>query len=119
MLKKIEIFIINLRVIFYKANHLYIFPVSGDNLAKFDVLTAVTLNNFVWDMRSCSLVDNNAFEVHVASIFRTKIEAACFSKTRQVPTSSRLSRCPPSRQCTSTVMVLLYAEKQNPVSFSL
>ena len=107
-----------LRVVFYKANHIYVSPVNGHNHAKFDVLTAVTLNNFLWDMRPCSLVDNNAFEKHVASIFSMKIEATYFSKTWQVSTSSRLSRCRPSRQCTSIIMMLLYAGKQNAVFFS-
>ena len=105
--KKIEIFSINLSVIFYKTNHIYVCPVNGYNHAKFDVLTSVTLHNFLWDMRPCSLVDNNAFEENIASIFRMRIEAPYFSKTRQVSTSSRLSSCRPSRQCTSIIMMLL------------
>jgi hypothetical protein len=65
MLKKIEIFSINLTVTLYKASHIYVCSVSGYNHAKFDVLTAVALNNFLWDVSPCSLVDNNAFEGYV------------------------------------------------------
>jgi len=79
----------------------------------------VTLSNFLGDVRPCSLVDNNAFEEHAASVFRMKIQAARFSKTQQVSTSSGFSRCRPSRQYTSIIMMLLYAEKQIAISFSL
>jgi len=77
---------INLSVILYKTNHIYVYTVNRYNHAKFDVLTAVTLNYFLWNVKPCSLVDINAFEEHAASIIRMKIQAKR-NKFLQVPDS--------------------------------